>query len=131
MAVKTDTPTAPLPHFPPYLSVNAASTRVRKSPGTVRRWLRNGRLRGRKVERGGPGGTWEVEGKSCEQLAAQLSAEVNAGVAVATTPVDSLTLKAIEELTQAVQALTIELRQERLLPAPKRPWWRLWQRGGS
>ena len=130
MAVSTEAPTTPLPHYPLYLSVTAAATRLHRSPGTVRRWLRDGRLRGRKVERGGPGGTWEVSEESCSEAATEITAVVDTAIDVAATPVDTLTLNAIEQLTQAIQELTVELRQERLLPAAKeekpRPWWKVW-----
>ena len=114
-----------------YIAVTDAANRLHRSPSSVRRWLRNGRLRGRKFERGGPGGTWEVNEESCEQLAAQMTAGVDAGMDAAGMQVDTLTLKDVRELTEAIQALTAELQAQRLLPAakedPPRCWYnRLW-----
>lgn len=102
-----------------YIAVTEAANRLHRSPSSVRRWLRDGRLRGRKVERGGPGGTWQVDEDSCEQLAARLTTEVTAGLDAAATQVDKLTLKDVRELMEAIQELTAELKAQRLLPAPQ------------
>ncbi len=114
-----------------YIAVTDAANRLHRSASSVRRWLRSGRLRGRKFERGGPGGTWEVDEESCEQLAAQVTAGVDAGTDAAATQVDRLTLRDVRELTEAIQALTAELQAQRLLPAAeedrRRSWYnRLW-----
>lgn len=132
-----------------YLTVDDAARRLRRSSSTVRRWLRSGRLSGRKLTAGGPGGTWRVSEHSCEQAAAQLTAGMDAGMAATVTPqpaIDTITLKALAELTVAVRELTSELRQaQKALPPAReeeqkarpsvlaRAWRRLWQRqkGGS
>ena len=38
-----------------YIAVTDAATRLHRSPGTVRRWLRNGHLRGRAAGGAGSG----------------------------------------------------------------------------
>ena len=107
-----------------YLTVDDAAKRLHRSPSTVRRWLRSGRLHGCKDEHGGPGGTWRVSEQSCEQMAAQLAAEMNAGIAATVTPqpgIDVIALKVLLELTQALRELTTELQTARkaLPPAPE------------
>ena len=118
----------------PYITVTDAATRLHRSSSTVRRWLQNGRLRGRKDDCGGPGGTWWVSEQSCDQLAAQMTAGVTAQMAATATLQpggDALTLKVLKELTEAILGLTVELQAQKLLPpaSPKKPWWAFWQRG--
>ena len=120
-----------------YITVTDAATRLHRSPGTVRRWLRDGRLHGRKDGRGGPGGTWWVSEQSCNQVAAQMTAGVDAEMDATATPQpggDALTLKVLQELTEAILGLTVELQAQKLLPpAPPKPspWWAIWRKRGS
>ena len=118
------------------LTVQQAANRLHRSPSTVRRWLRDGPLCGYKVERGGPGGTWQVDAESCEQVAAELATTMNAGMDMVGTGGDVDTLKVLLELTRAVRELTAEMREIKALPpAPEEPapkktlWQRLFQGG--
>ena len=128
------------------LTVTAAAKHLGRSESTVRRWLRDGRLRGRKDEHGGPGGTWYVDTETCEQLAAELATDLDATMTAsgALQPgIDTTTLKELAELRWAVEKLTVRIESldasmGRLLPPiptekpSRRPWYRrawIWLKG--
>jgi len=115
------------------MTVGVAATRLQASEGTVRRWLRSGRLTGRKRDRGGPGGTWEVDAASVEHLAAQVSAEADTP---ATATVNARLLAEIAALREEVRRLSEQVAAlPKALPAApdetpekRRPWWwRFWR----
>ena len=122
------------------MTVKAAADCVQVSESTVRRWLRSGRLTGRKVERGGPGGSWEVDAASVERLAVELNVEANAPV---TAAVNTQALLAeirglreeVRRLSEQVDALPKALppaREVQPEATAKTTWWqRLIRRGNG
>lgn len=122
------------------LTVQQAANRLHRSPSTVRRWLRSGRLHGRKVATGGPGGTWQVNEQSCEQLAAELATTMDMAmdmVGAGQSELDNIRVSLILDLISALRELSAKLDQVKALPPATeqgieqekpRTWWRrIWR----
>ena len=137
------------------LTTKQAAEELGVADRTVRRWLKQGKLTGRKVVRGNLGEAWRISAASVRRKAAD-SAHGQQPAAIAQgQPTDAVTVGQIQVLVNEVRSLreenaayrehlerlTIEFERlrtsvQRLLPAPKdekpRPWYkRLWQRKGG
>ena len=109
-----------------HITVNAAATRLRKSETTIKRWLRDGRLNGRKEKGGNPGGVWVVDRESVERMAAGVDAQDQA---TSEATIGAAVLQELWELRREVGDLRAEVR--RLLPpaptARRKRRWQFWK----
>lgn len=109
------------------ITVKEASECLGKSTTTIKRWIYDGRLDGRKEAGRNPGGVWVVSKVSVERLVAQMDAQDQASTEAS---VGTEVLRELAELRREVAELRAEVRRF-LPPAPqkeRRPWWRFWER---
>ena len=121
------------------LTVKQAAKDLRTTPRTIRRWIKAGKLTGRKVDRRTNTGTfgqqWLITADSVRRMTADITPDTTGRTLQADTPSDTVTTELLDEvrslrqenaeyrahlerLTVAVEELT-----KALPPAPPETWW--------
>jgi len=100
------------------LSIRQASAQLEVSPDTIRRRLKTGALTGQKIN-----GTWQIILPESPTRATEGDEKLVAALEARITAQDHV----IQAQAMQIGELLVIVRQtQAMLPAPHRPWWRLW-----